>query len=460
MQNYIQKKIIQLQFKTLTPIQKEVFAQFSKPGNLVGVAPTGTGKTHAYLLPLLSQIDFQKPFLQAIILVPTNDLVFQVWEMLKKVEKSNFTKILYGGMDKQKALSQFSKKQPSLIIATPEKFLEYAFKLHKINLKHVSYLVLDEADMMFDQVFLTSLEPLVNHLKAKILLFSATITLAMKPFINRYFGKAHFIDVRHQNTSKCTFFLLEASVSNRLQILIHLTKVLNPYLALIFVNNKKEQELIFQNLCDDRLKLLNFNASSPVKQRKQELKAIHKLKYQYVVASDLASRGIDFDASCVIHYNLPSHLEFFHHRSGRTARMGKKGEVIVLYDFYDVKEKDKIKKLTQMGIVFHNASLSHEGFLRHDQKSMIQDGTNKVKTPSRASKMLSDKTNKCVIVKNRDLKYNNDGKQANLSRKKKANSYSRSNHLPKKQTLKGKIRSLKKQKKKKIKSQTQGSNQS
>src|SRR5277367_4574064 len=124
LQNYIQKKITQLKFKTLTPIQKEVFKQFEKPGNLVGIAPTGTGKTHAYLLPLLSQIDFFKNFCQAIILVPTNDLVFQVWEMLKKVEKNHFTKILYGGMDKQKTLEQLNKKQPSLIISTPDKILE------------------------------------------------------------------------------------------------------------------------------------------------------------------------------------------------------------------------------------------------------------------------------------------------------------------------------------------------
>ncbi|WP_252861533.1 DEAD/DEAH box helicase [New Jersey aster yellows phytoplasma] len=109
MQNYIQKKILQLQFQTLTPIQKEVFSQFEKPGNLVGIAPTGTGKTHAYLLPILSKIDFQKTFTQAIILVPTNDLVFQVWEMFKQIEKTNFTKILYRGMDKQKAITTFEK---------------------------------------------------------------------------------------------------------------------------------------------------------------------------------------------------------------------------------------------------------------------------------------------------------------------------------------------------------------
>ncbi|MFT2804845.1 DEAD/DEAH box helicase, partial [Candidatus Phytoplasma asteris] len=78
------------------------------------------GKTHAYLLPILSKIDFQKPFTQAIILVPTNDLVFQVWEIFKQIEKTNFTKILYGGMDKQKAIATFEKKQPPLIIATPD----------------------------------------------------------------------------------------------------------------------------------------------------------------------------------------------------------------------------------------------------------------------------------------------------------------------------------------------------
>lgn len=131
LQNYIQKKIAQLQFKSLTPIQKEVFASFEKAGNLVGIAPTGTGKTHAYLLPLLSQIDFNKNVLQAIILVPTNDLVFQVLEMLKQVEKSPFTKIFYGGMNKQKTLEQLTNKQPALIISTPDKILQYAFKLKK-----------------------------------------------------------------------------------------------------------------------------------------------------------------------------------------------------------------------------------------------------------------------------------------------------------------------------------------
>ncbi|CCP88345.1 DEAD/DEAH box helicase [Candidatus Phytoplasma solani] len=370
LQNYIQKKIAQLQFKSLTPIQKEVFASFEKAGNLVGIAPTGTGKTHAYLLPLLSQIDFNKNVLQAIILVPTNDLVFQVLEMLKQVEKSPFTKIFYGGMNKQKTLEQLTNKQPALIISTPDKILQYAFKLKKINLKYVSYLVLDEADMMFDQAFLTTLDPLVNHLKAKILLFSATITTQMKPFINRYFGKANFIDVCNQSSSKCVFFMLETKTS-RLQTLISLTKVLNPYLALIFINDKKEQELVFHALNDHKLKILNYNSNLNTKQRKQELKAIHKLKYQYVIASDLASRGIDFDASCVIHYNLPTQLEFFFHRSGRTARMGKKGEVIVLYDPQDNKQKEKINKLINMGVVFHSIALGKDSLLRDNQQKTI-----------------------------------------------------------------------------------------
>lgn len=388
LQNYVQKKIAQLKFRTLTPIQKEVFQQFEKSGNLVGIAPTGTGKTFAYLLPLLSQIDFQKNFCQAIILVPTNDLVFQVWEMFKQIEKNHFIKILYGGMDKQKTLDQFTKKQPSLIIATPDKILEYAFKLKKINLKYVSYLVLDEADMMFDQAFLTMLEPLINHLNAKILLFSATLKLEMKPFINRYFGKANFIDVLNQNDSKCNFFLLETKIS-RLQTLIKLTKVLNPYLALIFVSNKKEQELVFQTLNSEKLNMLNYNSSLSVQQRKKQLKLIHKLKYQYVIVSDIASRGIDFDASCVIHYNLPTQMEFFYHRSGRTARMGKKGEVIVLSDPKDNKEKEKINKLIQAGVNFQKAFLAKEGFERETQKTNL-----KITSKSQTQQLNHKKSNK------------------------------------------------------------------
>ncbi|WP_349401845.1 DEAD-box ATP-dependent RNA helicase CshB [Candidatus Phytoplasma solani] len=445
LQNYIQKKIIQLKFKTLTPIQKEVFQQFDKPGNLVGIAPTGTGKTHAYLLPLLSKIDFPKNLLQAIILVPTNDLVFQVWEMLKKVEKNHFTKIFYGGMDKQKTLEQLSKKQPSLIISTPDKILEYAFKLKKINLKYVSYLVLDEADMMFDQAFLTSLEPLVNHLKAKILLFSATITLQMKPFINRYFGKANFIDVFDQNISKCTFFLLETTTS-RLQTLIQLTKVLNPYLALVFVNDKKEQELIFQTLNNHKFNMLNFNSSLSVKQRKQELKSIHKLKYQYVIASDLASRGLDFDASCVIHYNLPYQLEFFFHRSGRTARIGKKGEVIVLYDPKDNKQNEKIHKLIQMGIIFKKSFLGKEGFIREILPKSIKNPhlksletiNNKIE-----KKQLDHKSSKKNLIKNTNNKnipeYKNKNKQKKIQTFSSNKTYKpQKNTSIKKQNLKNK----------------------
>ncbi|MGL9687957.1 MAG: DEAD/DEAH box helicase [Candidatus Phytoplasma sp. TWB_XP] len=422
MQNYIQKKILQLQFQTLTPIQKEVFSQFEKPGNLVGIAPTGTGKTHAYLLPILSKIDFQKPFTQAIILVPTNDLVFQVWEMFKQIEKTNFTKILYGGMDKQKAIATFEKKQPPLIIATPDKLLEYAFKIKKINLKYVSYLVLDEADMMFDEVFLTSLDPLISHLKAKILLFSATITEQLKPFINCYFGKSTFIDVYNQSNLNRTFYLLETTTS-RMQTLIHLTKVLNPYLALVFVNEKKEQELVFQTLQNDSLKLLNYNSDLSVKQRKHSLKAIHKLKYQYVIASDLAARGIDFDASCVIHYNLPSHLEFFFHRSGRTSRMGKKGEIIVLYDPQDIKQKDKINKLIQLGITFHQASLSKDGFIRTQNSKTITttktDKTNKnnknTKKNQKNQKNQNNQTNQKKITTNlAKLAKNNFSNKTNL----------------------------------------------
>ncbi|WP_342386408.1 DEAD/DEAH box helicase [Candidatus Phytoplasma asteris] len=432
MQNYIKKKILQLQFQTLTPIQKEVFSQFEKPGNLVGIAPTGTGKTHAYLLPILSKIDFQKPFTQAIILVPTNDLVFQVWEMFKQIEKTNFTKILYGGMDKQKAIATFEKKQPPLIIATPDKLLEYAFKLKKINLKYVSYLVLDEADMMFDEVFLTSLDPLINHLKAKILLFSATITEQLKPFINRYFGKSTFIDVYKQSNLNRTFYLLETTTS-RMQTLIHLTKVLNPYLALVFVNEKKEQELVFQTLQNDSLKLLNYNSALSVKQRKQSLKAIHKLKYQYVIASDLAARGIDFDASCVIHYNLPSHLEFFFHRSGRTSRMGKKGEIIVLYDPQDIKQKDKINKLIQLGITFHQASLNKDGFIRtQNYKTITTTKTDKPNKNNKNTKNIQKNQNNQTNQKNNY----NQSSQSSQKQFFKQNKFTKESKLPKKENNK------------------------
>lgn len=408
MQTYLQDKLKLLKFKTITPIQKKFFEEFDKPFNLVGIAPTGTGKTHAYLLPILSKIDWNKNMIQAVIVVPTNELVFQVFNMLKEIEKQNSkVKIFYGGMDKQKILSSLEKKQPPIVITTLSKLSEYTQTLNKLNIFKAAYLVLDEADMLFDQESLNWLDPLLVKWRPKILLFSASITPAMKPFINKYFGKSLFLDVNSEQKINLKYYALESSSDKRINNLVHFSKTLNPFLALIFVSHKKDQFMVYEGLKEANLNVLNFSSDLSVKQRKQHMAEIKKMKYQYIISSDLTARGLDLDITWVIHYDLPSrNLEFFQHRSGRTGRMGKDGNVLVIYNEKDKTSLDKIKKLND--IVFHNITLTKTGF----QEEVKKEVRPKKQTPNNKINLSYNKYN--FYKKNDKMSFpNKNGKKNN-----------------------------------------------
>jgi ATP-dependent RNA helicase CshB len=408
MHTYLQDKLKHLKFKNITPIQKKFFEEFDKPFNLVGIAPTGTGKTHAYLLPILSKIDWNKNIIQAVIVVPTNELVFQVFNMLKEIEQQNSkVKIFYGGMDKQKILSNLEKKQPPLVITTLSKLSEYSQNFKKLNVFKASYLVLDEADMLFDQESLNLLDPLLIKWKPKILLFSASITLAMKPFINKYFGKSLFLDVNSEQKINLKYYFLESTSDKRINNLIHFSKNLNPYLALIFVSQKKDQLMVYKGLKEAKLNVLNFSSDLSVKQRKKHIAEIKKMKYQFVISSDLTARGLDLDISWVIHYDLPSkNLEFFKHRSGRTGRMGKDGSVLVIYNEKDKITLDKIKKMNN--IDFHHITLTKTGFREEVKKEFRPNNqlNNKNFNPSHHKYNFYKKNNKMSFFNKNGKKYN------------------------------------------------------
>ncbi|MFP7699700.1 MAG: DEAD/DEAH box helicase [Candidatus Phytoplasma pyri] len=343
MQNYIKDKLQKLNFSDLTPIQEAVFKNFSQPHHLIGLAPTGTGKTHAYLLAILSQIDVNQAFVQAVIIVPTNELVLQILKMLQAIPENKVqTRIFYGGMDKKRTSLKLQKRQPQMVIATPEKLFEYVITLGQLKINRILFLVLDEADMLLDQKFLSFLKPLMMaKSKPKIMLFSATFKPFLINFVKQNFGPTLVINLTKSYLKNIKYYLLKSN--DKLKTLTTLTQKLKPYLALIFVSRKQDQLPIFETLKKHHLNVFNFSSDLSVKQRKQSLKAIENLKYQYIIASDLAARGLDLDISLVINYDLPLHLEFFQHRSGRTGRMGKPGEVITIYNESEIKTIHKLK---------------------------------------------------------------------------------------------------------------------
>ncbi len=342
---YIKEKLEHLGFKQATPIQEEIFKAFDTKRHIVGIAPTGTGKTHAYLLPILRDIDRRTEAVQAILCVPTNELVEQVFRMLKAVEPDFPVKAYYGGSDKQRELVWLRKHQPVIVIATPERLKEFAVTEAALNLKHVRNVVLDEADMMFDRAFLGWIDELDHTIKdARYLLFSASLSETMEPFIKTYFGSYVKIDTRNRHELKISYPLIDIRGEDRLDAIERVVKSINPYLCFVFVSKKEDMEAVSDRIGSLGESVVLINSDLNVRMRKQRIERIRKLEFRYVVTSDLASRGIDLSISHIINYDLPFKPEFFFHRSGRTGRMGQSGTVITFQTIHDQKKVDSLRR--------------------------------------------------------------------------------------------------------------------
>lgn len=383
----IQEMLNKLKYEKITPIQAGVFKAFASPKHLVGLAPTGTGKTHAYLLPILSTIDEKVKEVQTVIIVPTNELVSQVESMLLEVTDVFSVKTYYGATNKMREQEWLLRHQPQIVIATPKQIVEYVFETKLLRIHKTKYVVFDEADMMFDEAFLTMIDQILPAVeKAKYLLFSATLDQSMEPFIKRYFGSYDLIDTSEKHELKITYKLINIKHQPRIEALSMLIDHLNPYLGFIFVSKKENQDLVYQSLLEKNIQVINLNASMGVKKRAKVIDDIKALRYQYVVTSDLAARGLDFKISHVIHYDLPHFLEFYMHRSGRTGRMYDSGEVIT---FMTVDDHRRIDKLKEKGIPFQNYTMTSKGIEKVTIKKTIQsqEEVNAIKKIKKAKKV-------------------------------------------------------------------------
>ncbi len=186
----------------------------------------------------------------------------------------------------------------------------------------------------------------------------------MEPFIRAYFGTYDLIDTSKSHELDIEYQLINIKHQDRLESLKKVIKHINPYVCLIFVSKKENQDLVYESLYELGLNVINFKSSLGIKRRKQIIDEIKNMKYQYVVTSDLAARGLDFKISHVIHFDLPHHLEFFMHRSGRTGRMNDSGVVITFLNVDDHRRIDKLRKLVD----FKEYQLTPEGLIEKVSK--------------------------------------------------------------------------------------------
>lgn len=360
-QPYLEEALNDLGFKEFSSIQLAVFKEALKGQSVIGQSQTGSGKTHAFLLPIFERLDLNKKEVQAVIIAPTKELAMQINRMAEHLAsfspKDIDIRLYVGGTDRDREIERLNHSQPHIVIGTPGKVKDLSLDANALLIYTANTMVVDEVDMAFEIGFLEEIDLIAQRLqKPQILLFSATLPEAVMPFVKKYLGQK---TVLHTGTHalKITHILLPIKSKEKLDVLSDILPILNPYLALIFANTKERVEMVVSNLMEKGFRVAMLHGGLSTRERKRLLNEIHDLKYQYIVASDIAARGIDIEGiSHVINYDLPSDPSFYIHRSGRTGRVNLSGVCVSFYDFDDDKY---LEAITKRGVVFEYRRLKN-----------------------------------------------------------------------------------------------------
>ncbi|TQR18573.1 DEAD/DEAH box helicase [Psychrobacillus soli] len=355
-QPFLQNAIDKLGFQEPTPIQKEIIPLVLKGKSAIGQAHTGTGKTHSFLIPIVEKIDASKQEVQAIITSPTRELATQIYKELNKlVEGTEIqTKLFIGGTDKVRSIEKL-KTQPQIVVGTPGRLRDLT--VEQALLVHTSkILVVDEADLAFDLGFINEIDQFASRMpeQLEMYVFSATIPEKLQPFLKKYMDAPVHIKIGDKRpvAEGIDFTVVPVRSKSRKKRLLEVMEGINPYLAIIFANTKQNANEVAYFLQENGMKVGVVHGDIAPRERIRVMKQIHDLEFQYIVATDLAARGIDIPGvSHVINYEIPDDLEFFIHRVGRTARAGLTGSAITLYEPSD---EDALNRIEKMGVTFEH----------------------------------------------------------------------------------------------------------
>jgi ATP-dependent RNA helicase RhlB len=335
----IQSAIKATGFEYCTPIQAKTLPLTLQGKDVAGQAQTGTGKTAAFLLGMFQYLlnnllENKKPTdVRCLILVPTRELAIQVAKDADVLSKDTNLKcsLAYGGtgFNKQK---RNIEKGTDVLLGTPGRIIDY-WKQGVFNLKHCQGLILDEADRMFDLGFINDIRFLLRRLpkpdKRLNMLFSATLSQRVLELAYEHMNNPEKVEIKAQavNTKKIKQWVYYPANDEKIALLIGLINKLQPFRSIVFVNTKRNAERIDDFCRGNDIKAAMISGDVRQNKRERLLKQFEKGKYQLLIATDVAARGLHIDSvSHVFNFDLPQVEEDYIHRIGRTARAGASGE--------------------------------------------------------------------------------------------------------------------------------------
>lgn len=358
----LQKAISEMGFKSPTEIQKKVLPELiNKDINLIGLAQTGTGKTAAFGLPLIEKINLKENFVQGLILAPTRELGQQIAEQIQQFAKYsgglNLTAV-YGGAPIAQQIRSL-KKVNHIIIATPGRLIDL-IKRKAVKLNNLKYLILDEADEMLNMGFQEEIDKILSYTPEDKLtwLFSATMPAPIKKIVKKYIHKPTEIKLtKGEEVNKdIDHKFLIVNNSKKFDVLIRVIEANQDMKGVVFCRTRMDTQRLSEKLVKTGHRADAIHGDLNQSQRTRVMDRFKNGNLQLLVATDVAARGIDVNnLTHVIHYTIPEELSYYTHRSGRTARAGKKGISLALVSNRDKGRLFRMEK--QLGIRFSKFTL-------------------------------------------------------------------------------------------------------
>lgn len=350
LKDYIVRALKDLRFTEFTEVQKAVFLKMNTEKNILAKSKTGSGKTHSFLIPIFQELEEKNYKVQATIVAPTKELAMQIYKMAQHIASFSEDRIdikLYsGGTDRLKEVEKLESSQPQIVIGTPGKIKDLSIDSNALKIFTSKYFVVDEVDMTFENGFQDELDAISSVVTdARYMFFSATIAEKILPYLKKYMTNVCFVDINNTNDQKIEHVWIPLKHKERFEVLNMLLKTIQPYLCIIFANKKETVIELTRQLAEEGYFVGSMHGDLTPRERKRVLQDCKNLKYQYLVATDLAARGIDIEGvTHIINYELPKDYEFYLHRSGRTGRMHKDGIVYSLYEEIDDEYLDSLNK--------------------------------------------------------------------------------------------------------------------
>lgn len=364
LQPYLLEAIEALGFTEPTDIQQEVITHIGAGLDIIGQSKTGSGKTHAFLLPLFNQLVEDANEVQFIVTAPSRELAEQIYQdAIQLAEHASWdiqVARYIGGTDKNKQIESLGHSQPDIVIGTPGRISD----LVKLNVlkTHTAYaMVVDEADMTLDLGFIEEVDLVAGTVpkESQFLVFSATIPQKLQPFLQKYMNGPKMIEIENKEiiSDIVSNWLISTKSKERIDVIYELLTIGNPYLVLIFANTQEKVEEIADQLLAKGLNVGTIHGGMEPRERRREMRNIRNLDYQFIVATDLAARGIDIEGvSHVINAEIPQDLSYFVHRVGRTGRNNLPGIAITLYS---PGEEEDIETIENTGVKFQTKQLKN-----------------------------------------------------------------------------------------------------